>query len=233
MPMTRSRILTTLLSLSTLSATPLAAQGTVDQGTFRVYVEDREVGTETFTISQTGTGASAVTLASGQVDLRLPSGSLKLAPRLRAQGVAFDPVQYQVDVSGDQPQRIVGNIGSGRVSARIVNASGEQLREYVATSGAVVLEDGVAHHYFFLAQRLHSGTIPVIVPRDSRQVMATVTNRGEETVQVDGHPARLFHLVVQPAGGVQTDVWVDALNRVIRVQIPARQYLAVRTELPR
>lgn len=232
--MTMTRILAALLALSALSALPLAAQeGNVDQGTFRVYVDGREVGTEEFTITQAGSGASGVTLATGRVDLRLANGALRLQPRLRAQGVALDPAQYQVDVSGDAPQRIVGNIGSGKVSARIVTASGEQLREYVATAGAVVLDDAVAHHYYFLAQRLHAGRVPVIIPRESRQVMATVTNRGEETVQVGGHAVRLFHLVVQPQGGTEADVWVDALNRVIKVEIPARQYLAVRTELPR
>jgi hypothetical protein len=229
--MTRIRTLGLLLP-ALAAAAPLAAQ-TVDQGTFRVFVEGREVGTEQFTITQTGSGASATTMATGTVDLRLPSGSLRLAPRLRAVGVAADPVQYQVDVSGDSPQRIVGTIGGGRVSAKIVTGAGEQLREYVASAGAVVLDDAVAHHFYFLAQRTHAGRVPVIIPRESRQVMATVTSRGEEPVEVAGTTARLAHLVVQPQGGEQADVWVDDLNRVIRVDVPGRQYRAVRTALPR
>lgn len=232
--MTKTRISLALLALSTLAAAPSFAQGAaVDSGTFRVSVEGREVGTETFTITQSGSGGSAVTLASGTVDLRLSTGALRLQPRLRAQGLEANPAQYQVDVSGDAPQRIVGNIGSGRVSARVITASGEQLREYVATAGAIVLDDAVAHHYYFIAQRLHSGTVAVIIPRESRQMIASVSDRGEETLQVNGQSARLFHLVVQPRGGPQADVWVDALNRVVRVDIPARQYSAVRTELPR
>lgn len=221
-----------LAFLLLFAAAPLAAQN-VDQGTFRVSVEGHEVGTEEFTITQSGSGAVAVTMASGKVDLRLPDGSLQLTPRLRAQGVGADPVQYQVDVSGDAPQRVVGTIGGGRVSAKIVTSAGEQLREYVASAGAVVLDEGVAHHYYFLATRTHAGRVPVIVPRENRQVMATVTSRGEEPVQVAGRSVRLFHLRVQPQGGAEADVWVDDLNRVIRVEIPARQYLAVRTELPR
>jgi hypothetical protein len=221
-----------LAFLLLFAAAPLAAQN-VDQGTFRVSVGGHEVGTEEFTITQSGSGAVAVTMASGKVDLRLPEGSLQLTPRLRAQGVGADPVQYQVDVSGDAPQRVVGTIGGGRVSAKIVTAAGEQLREYVASAGAVVLDDGVAHHYYFLATRTHAGRVPVIVPRDNRQVMATVSSRGEEPVQVGGRSVRLFHLRVQPQGGAEADVWVDDLNRVIKVEIPARQYLAVRTELPR
>jgi len=143
--MTKTRISLALLALSTLAAAPSFAQGVVvDSGTFRVSMEGREVGTESFTITQSGSGGSAVTLASGIVDLRLPTGALRLQPRLRAQGLDANPAQYQVDVSGDSPQRIVGNIGSGRVSARVITASGEQLREYVATAGAIVLDDAVA-----------------------------------------------------------------------------------------
>jgi hypothetical protein len=221
-----------LAFLLLFAAAPLAAQN-VDQGTFRVFVGGHEVGTEEFTITQSGSGSVAVTMASGKVDLRLPEGSLQLTPRLRAQGVGADPVQYQVDVSGDAPQRVVGTIGGGRVSAKIVTAAGEQLREYVASAGAVVLDEYVAHHYYFLATRTHAGRVPVIVPRENRQVMATVSSRGEEPVLVGGRSVRLFHLRVQPQGGAEADVWVDDLNRVIKVEIPARQYLAVRPEPPR
>lgn len=230
--MIRNRVLRLLLP-ALAAAVPAAAQAAVDEGTFRVYVGDHEVGSEQFAIRQTGSGAVAVTMATGRVDLRLSEGSLSLAPRLRAQGVGSDPVQYQVDVSGSSSTRIVGTIGEGKVSQKIVTGAGEQLREYVASAGAVVLDEGVAHHYYFLAQRTHSGRVPVIIPRENRQVVATVTDRGEESVTVAGRSVRLFHLVVQPAGGAATDVWVDDLNRVIKVEVPARQYRAVRTELPR
>ena len=96
-----------------------------------------------------------------------------------------------------------------------------------------MLEQGVAHHYYFLAQRTHQGRVPVIVPRENRQVMATVATRGEETVTIDGAQATLFHLVVHPAGGDEHHVWVDALNRVVRVEVPARAYRAERTRIPR
>jgi hypothetical protein len=38
---------------------------------------------------------------------------------------------------------------------------------------------------------------------------------------------------VQPDGGEARHVWVDTLGRVIRVEIPDRNYVALRTELPR
>jgi hypothetical protein len=219
------------LAFATLLAAPAAAQ--VDTGTFKVFVEDREVGTEEFAIESTGSGASAQHLATGRVRVALPDGTLELDLRLRARGIGADPVDYQVTVGGSAPSRTIGTVGGGRFSAKIVTPSGEQLREYVASNGAVVLDENVAHHYFFLANRTHQGRVPVIIPRDNRQVIATVTSRGEERVQVAGTTVTLFHLVVQPQGGQEHHVWVDALNRVVKVEIPARAYRAERTTLPR
>lgn len=210
-----------------------AQAGVGDEGTFQVSVDGRRVGTEEFTIRQTGSGANVETVASGRVQLNLPTGTLELAPRLRATGLQADPVAYEVAVGGDSPRRIVGSLGSGRFSARIVSPTGEQLREYVASSGAVVLDDGVAHQYYFLARRIRNGRVPIIIPRENRQVMATVTDRGEEALTIGGARANLFRLVVQPDGGVERHVWVDALNRVVRVEIPSTNYVAVRTSLPR
>jgi hypothetical protein len=106
------------------------------------------------------------------------------------------------------------------------------MREYLASPGAIVLDDGLAHQYYFLARRMRNGEIPVIIPRENRQVMATVRGLGEEQVQIGDQRVSLFHLVVAPAGGDERHVWVDALGRVIRVQIPARNYVAVRSEIP-
>ncbi len=231
MKIARTHILT-MLAAAGLAAAPAAAQGG-DQGTFNVFVDGRQVGTEEFTIVQNGTGSTAELTATSRVRVGLPGGTLELDTRLRARGIGADPVDYQVSVGGSAPSRTIGTVGGGRFSAKIVTPSGEQLREYVASNGAVVLDEGVAHHYYFLAQRTHQGRVPVIVPRENRQVIATVTSRGEESVRVNGATATLFHLVVQPQGGDECHVWVDALNRVVRVEVPARAWRAERTQVPR
>lgn len=229
-----SLLLATAIPLFWLTAHPALAQtGAEDSGTFRVVVNGRQVGTEEFTIRQTGIGANAEIQASGRVQVLLPSGSLDLAPRLRTSGFQADPVAYEIAIGGDSPRRIVGTVGSGRFSARIVTPTGEQLREYVASSGATILDEGVAHHYYFLARRTRSGSIPILIPRENRQVMAQVVDRGEEQREVAGTSVTLYHLVVTPNGGEDRHVWVDTLGRVIRVEIPDRNYLAERTEVPR
>ncbi len=233
MPIARTAALRALPLLLVALAAPLGAQTVVDQGAFQVSVDGRAAGREEFSIRQTGSGSGSEVTASGRVEVSLPGGTLELTPRLRARGLDASPVTYQVDVGGDSPRRILGQVGAGRFSARIVTGSGEQLREYVASDRAVILDDGVAHHYYFLAQRLNSGRVPVIVPRENRQVLATVTSRGEEQATIAGTPVRLYQLIVQIPGSSERHVWVDALNRVIRVRIPATGYEAVRTEVPR
>jgi hypothetical protein len=225
--------LSVLLASAALALPAVAQTAGSDAGTFRVFLQGREIGTEEFQIRQTGTGPGAEVHASGTVRLRLPEGTLELPPRLRTTGLQAEPVSYQVDVGGDSPRRIVGTVGGGRFSARIVTPTGEQLREYVASTGAVVLDEGVAHHYYFIASRRHLSRVPVLVPRENRQVMATLTSSGAESVQVGGTTVTADRLVVQPAGGAAAHVWVDALNRVLRVEIPDRGYLAVRSEVPR
>jgi len=226
-------VLTAALWTILLAGGAAAQTGAEDSGTFRILVNGREVGTEEFSLRQTGVGPNSEFVATGRVQVLLPSGSLDLTSRLRSTGFQADPVSYEVAVGGDAPRRIVGTVGSGRFSARIVTPAGEQLREYVASSGATVLDEGVAHHYYFLARRTRDGRVPILIPRENRQLMAQVSDMGEEQVTINGTPVTLYHIVVRPDGGEERHVWVDVLGRVIQVEIPDRSYKAVRTEIPR
>jgi hypothetical protein len=222
-----------MLSIGFL-ASPIAAQtGAEDSGTFDISVNGRQVGTEQFSIQQSGAGSSAQYVATGHIQVLLPAGSLDLNSRLLASGFQAEPVKYDVTVGGDAPRRIVGTVGNGRFSASIITPAGEQLREYVASSGGTVLDEGIAHHYYFLARLTRNGRVPILVPRENRQAMAQVSDQGEQVMTIHGTEVTLYHLLVRPDGGEDRHVWVDALGRVIRVEIPDRNYLAVRTELPR
>jgi hypothetical protein len=234
--MLRNRVLAALLaSLLVGLVAPPAAPGQIgvdDEGTFEILINGRAAGSEQFSIRQSGIGANAEFVATGRVQVFHPTGSLDLTPRLRATGFQADPVTYEVVVGGESPRRIVGSIGGGRFSARIVTPVGEQLRESIASPGALVLDEGVAHHYYFLARRTRSGRLPILIPRENRQVMAEVIDRGEERLTIRGTPVNLYRLLVRTDAGDERHVWVDSLGRVIRVEIPARGYVAVRTEIP-
>lgn len=230
---TMARTIAPVLALSLTALSAAAQTNAEDEGTFEILVNGRLAGTEDFSIRQTGVGSAATFIATGRVQVLLPTGSLDLAPRLRAAGFQADPVAYELTVAGDASRRIVGSIGDGRFSARIVTTSGEQLREYVAGEGATIVDDGIAHHYYFLVRRTRSGTVPILIPRENRQVMAQVVDAGEDQLSIRGTQVTLYHLIVTPTGSGPRHIWSDALGRIIRVEIPDQNYVATRTELPR
>ena len=204
---------------------------TLDEGTFRVSVAGREVGTETFSIRRNGTGADAVIIARGRValDAQETTATAQLA------GETLRPAAYDVSVEGGDGQKIAGRIVGGRFSARIVSAAGENMREYLVSDGAILVDEGIAHHYYFLVRRLegNSARVPLLIPRESRQVLASVSVEGTETVTVGGESVNARRITVQPAGGAERTVWADAEGRILRVRVPSRQYMAERTALTR
>jgi hypothetical protein len=225
-----------MIAVTVLSA-PAAVHGqttTLDEGTFRLLVGGREAGTETFSIRQSGSGDRAVVIAQGRVVLADGGGGEQVTSSLQLSGSPLRPAAYDLQVEGEDTERIAGRVVGGRFSARIVRPAGEQMREYLVSDGAVIADEGVAHHYYFLAQRVggESGRIPVVIPRSSRQVWAQVTVAGTEAVQVAGRSVQARRLDVQLEGGAAAQVWVDAQDRVLRVAIPSKDFVAERTAVP-
>ncbi|MGH7471885.1 MAG: hypothetical protein ACRENP_28370, partial [Longimicrobiales bacterium] len=88
--MSADRTIVALL-LNVLLASGAAAQATIlDQGGFRILVGGREVGTETFSIRQTGSGENAVVLARGRVVLDTTRAE-ELSADLQLSGAALGP----------------------------------------------------------------------------------------------------------------------------------------------
>ncbi|MGH7476881.1 MAG: hypothetical protein ACRELD_11365 [Longimicrobiales bacterium] len=226
------RLQSIVLALGCMSLLPALAdaQTTVlDEGTFRIMLNGREVGRETFSIRQSGSGGDAVIVAQGRISL----GGEQISSSLELQGAGLRPAAYEVQVEGDSEQRITGRVSSGRFSARILSAAGEQMREYLASDGAVVADDGVAHHYYFVAQQALQGAanMPLLIPRQSRQTAAQVA-LSEDRIEVGGRTVSAQLLRIEPAGGDERRVWVDGEGRVLRVEVSARGYVAVRASLP-
>lgn len=208
---------------------------TLDEGAFRLELGGREAGRETFSIRQSGTGGGAVIIAQGRVVLDGERGREEVATSLEVSAADLRPTAYQATVRDGEPLRIAARIVGGRVSARLLGPAGEMLREYLASEGAVLMDEGVAHHAYFLARRAGSGTVrvPILVPRRSRQVSATVRVAGPEGVEVAGERLEARRIEVELAGGELVRFWADAQGRVLRFEIPARGYAAVRTAPPR
>ena len=226
------RSLIVALAAAAVGAAPAAAQVvTLDEGSFTISQNGQRVGREEFSIRQTpaaGGGGSFVATATVVYDDR------RLSPALRTDNGGA-PLAYQVEVKmgGASQERLSGQIGRGRFSARVQTPRGESAREYVVSDGALILDDDVFHQYFFLAHWNRQGAVPVVVPRRNVQVGMRVADRGSEQLSVGGRAMDARHLTLSEPGGGQRDVWVDGRGRVLKVALPARGILATRDDAPR
>ena len=215
----------------------MAAQAIeVDQGTFIVELGGRVVGTETFRIRRSGFGDNARTIAQGTLEIVLDGSSQTIQSALGTLGVGMSLDAYQVNVS--PPSEL--SIRLERRGARMVSATsseaGVEEREYreaLPQTPTVVLDGFFAHHYFFLAPYQSPGEISLsaILPRRGRQSTGTLRMTTVEPVSVGGATISAQRLELRLDGAVH-DIWLDGQNRVLRVQIPSQDYVAVRRDPP-
>lgn len=219
-----------LAGLASTAGLATAQTTIIDEGTFRLSVRGTPVGTETFAIRRSGDGPGATLIAQGRVVLDSGEQTRSL---LQFEGPDLRPTAYQIEVTGPETQSITGQAAGNRFRATIVSTAGEQMREYLATDGAIILDEGVAHqHHFLLAATGGAGRVPVIIPRQSRQVAAQVTDLGAEEITVEGRTVQARRFRVEPQGLPTRLVWADADNRILRLRIPDEEYVAERTTLP-
>ena len=222
------RLRTLLLLLLIALARPVGAQTVVlDEGTFRILRGGVSVGIETFTIRRTGQGVDAQVLANAEIALDLPEGAQSVRPLLQTTG-ELALMAYQLEVAGQTPLNMTV-VPSGRrllVSTRSPN--GDQEQEFRATPGGVLLEEGVAHQYWFLSQLTEGTAVNVLVPRAGAQDRIEVRSAQPETVVVAGAqlPARHVTFVIN---GQVHEVWYDAEDRVLKVSVPDTGFGAERT----
>lgn len=231
--MRRTIPLLILASAFPANAAPASGQAVVDEGTFTITVEGRRAGTETFVIRRVGSGADVTIMAQGRVEVETPGGALTMEPVLVA-SETFSLGGYQNRIAGAREETFrVEATGDRRFQGTTVSPRGEQVQEYRAASGTILLEDWVAHHYFLLGARMDGGdgTVPVIVPGQGRQLQLQYTTVGSETLQIGGMPVEARKVRIQ-LGDHLREVWFDPRGRVLRVEDAARGYRAERTTRP-
>jgi len=204
---------------------------TMDEGVLVVRVDTLEVARESFRLShgRLSRGEPGWTLATTiRYDRARPV--VVLAPILEVNSDTM-PATLQYDVADPrQPSRILGELGRGRFTVRLVARATERAREFPTGQRAVVLDDSVFAPYVFAAWRASSepASLTAIFPRGLRREAVQISDLGIASTTLNRDPARLRHITVGVEGQDTVSLWVDEAGRLMKVEIPSRHLSAER-----
>ena len=214
-----------------LILTLLQAGAPLDEGIFVVREDTLEVARESFRLShgRLARGGAGWTLATTiRYDRARPV--VVLAPILEVSTDTL-PATLQYDVADPrQPSRILGELGRGRFTVRLVSRATERAREFAMGPRAAVLDDSVFALYLFAAWRASAAPSPLtaIVPRGLRRETVQVQDHGLAATTLNRDPATLRHVSVTGGPNVVVHLWLDATGRLMKVEIPSRRLTAER-----
>lgn len=216
------------------AAPAISAQGVVvDQGQFTIRVSGLTVGTEDFVIRRAGFGRGDAVFANGVVSVVVGGTVQEVTPLLRTIPPSGTATSYQVGVTGPDALDVRLARSGRRYLASISSGIGDEDREFQARSDTRVLELGVAHHYYFLGDLPEGRQAHALEPRTSRQVILVASARTD--VELSLGPDRVPARRVQFSSDQEDHriIWFDRQGRVLRVEVPSREYVAERTDLVR
>ena len=220
-------LLAAAIGLAALS--PVAASGQttiVDEGSFTVTRAGR-TGREDFRIVRVATAPPVVLLATGTA----VNATTRVVAVARTDTTGA-PVDFQLEgrEANEVRERVTIEATRDRLSARSQSPRGESAREYFLRPGMVIFDDEFAHQYYFLTLQGRDA-VTAVLPRRNELAQLHVLSKGDDAIEIAGTrvTARLY--VVSDAAG-ERKFWTDRAGRVLRVEVPALSFTAVRDALP-
>lgn len=209
-----------------------AAGAPLDEGVLVIRQDTLEVARESFRLSQgrLARGGTGWTLATTiRYDRARPV--VVLAPILEMTSDSM-PATLQYDVADPrQPSRILGELGRGRFTVRLVSRATEKAREFPAGARTLVLDDSVFALYLFAAWRASadSSAVTAIIPKGLRRDVLQVRDLGVTATTLNRDPATLRHVTVAGGPNEMVHLWLDTSGRLMKVEIPSRRVTAERS----
>jgi hypothetical protein len=202
----------------------------VDEATFTVTEKGASLGRESFRIARTPAPGGQVFLVTGTSAL----GESRVTSSLGTDSLGV-PVSYEAvhAVRGQFVERLKGRGRPGRFSVVRETRSGESAREYVLSNAALLIDEDVFHHFYFVPVARSRSDLIVIAPRSAQHERFGVQERGAEQVEVAGRSLNSRRFALVRASGASQDVWVDEKGRLLKVSIPERGLIALRDDPPR
>lgn len=210
-------------------------QSPIDEGTFIVRQDTLDVAREAFrfSIGRLTSGGLGWTFATTiRFDRARPV--VVLSPILEV-GADTLPLTLQYDVADPrEPARILGQLGRGRFTVRVLARAAERAREYPTNGHTIILDDSVFALYQVPAW--FAGPSPVsltaIVPRGGRRETLVVEDLGLSATTLNRDPAQLRHVTVSGGVNQRVDLWLTPDGRLLKVEIPTRHLVAERAPSP-
>lgn len=204
----------------------------IDSGTFTLYLAGVRIGEERFVIRRERAGsAGPVYRAGAELFLKLNGQTMRVSVALEALGSRCRPLRYEAEVNGPEPVVILGTMARGRWRLDVRHPAGNEMKEFMLRENVAILDQYVAHHYFF-ASKLVAGEVSteatIIVPRDRSQNLVQIIDQGVESVRVGSDELQLRHIAIISESNGESHVWMDG-DRVMKVEIPGIEFLALRS----
>ena len=215
-------------ALSSLAAGTAVGQETLDRGTLVIIQGDRVVGREKFLLrsgrrsgSPDGFTLSSSVSYPAERPLRTFTAVVEFLPDSQ-------PVASILELQNGDQERVLMVIGPRRVTVRLKTAAGESAREYPA-GGSVLLADDSVFAYHALPPNLSQPAARGMTLRGARRGEAELTDHGTEPTDVGPNTRALWHLSVT-LGGVTRHLWYDDRGRLVKLSIPSKDLVVLRTE---
>jgi hypothetical protein len=211
-----------------------------EEGRFDIYVADKEVGQEKFSIVHSSNSISS----NSTTNFRDPGnkqGSVKIETQLKMDG-QYMPQSYEVHAEvGGRKQAIKGTFISNKKGLLVTNAvvfeylaGGSPIRNPLMVGDSyAILDTNVFHHYIFAARLFdfHGGaktrSVQVVIPQEIDTGVLKITDVGTEQVSLRGKNRELHHLKAD-SGSVQIDLWIDEEHVLHKIALPSKRIEAIR-----
>ena len=170
-------------------------------------------------------------LGMGELNLKTDGETLRVRIALEVGGSDLVPRRYEAEFDGAETTEILGIVRRDRLRINERTSQGEQIRQFLPGATWTILEQRVAHHYWFVARLIAGGAtrIAAIVPRGAGQMTLRVEDRGTEATSVGQRRMELRHLVLSTGAGQPHHVWLDG-ERVMKVEVHATGWSAIRSD---
>lgn len=228
----RPPLLTALFLMLAASGigSPLHAQGgsrQVDSGRFRISSDGQNVGSEVFAIRREASSLQSVARLTTGLDTALVSDRI-VETRLQTND-QLEPELFELQVQRGGDLSLVGVRSGSRFRLRTRATEGERWKEFLVPSGLVILPTGFVHfHHFLFRQRSEDERLTGLVPVEGVERRIRIVGQRPDTIRAEGvsRPATRWEVTV---GDQRRLVWRDEDGRILRVEVPAENWVAVRT----